>query len=93
MLERLSHHLIFSVLILNDSNLDLAYTFFSNQNSKGVSLSDYDLLKAHHLRYLNIEDQAEHLAMRWNDLSLECDNNGDSYLTHTLGVHLFRLRK
>lgn len=32
MLERLSHHLIFSVLILNDSNLDLAYTFFSNQN-------------------------------------------------------------
>ena len=55
MLERLSHHLIFSVLILNDSNLDLAYTFFSNQNSKGVSLSDYDLLKAHHLRYLNIE--------------------------------------
>ena len=93
MLERLSHHLIFSVLILNDSNLDLAYTFFSNQNSKGVSLSDYDLLKAHHLRYLNIEDQAEHLAMRWNDLSLEYDNNGDSYLTHTLGVHLFRLRK
>lgn len=34
MLERLSHHLIFSVLILNDSNLDLAYTFFSNQNSR-----------------------------------------------------------
>ena len=31
--------------------------------------------------------------MRWNDLSLEYDNNGDSYLTHTLGVHLFRLRK
>ena len=62
MLERLSHHLIFSVLILNDSNLDLAYTFFSNQNSKGVSLSDYDLLKAHHLRLslIHISEPTRH---------------------------------
>ena len=52
------NQLIFTVLILKESRLDLAYTFFSNENSKGVPLSDYDLLKAHHLRYIFIEKQA-----------------------------------
>lgn len=50
--SRIINQLIFTVLILKESRLDLAYTFFSNENSKGVPLSDYDLLKAHHLRYI-----------------------------------------
>ena len=58
---KLINNLIFSVLILTDSRLDLAYTFFSNENSKGVPLTDYDLLKAHHLRFVFNEKQAEHL--------------------------------
>lgn len=52
LLKKILSHLSFSVLILNSKNLDLAYTFFSNQNSRGVRLSDYDILKAHHLRFL-----------------------------------------
>ena len=87
--SRIINQLIFTVLILKESRLDLAYTFFSNENSKGVPLSDYDLLKAHHLRYIFIEKQAEHLASRWNDLI----ENDYFSLEHTLAVHLFRLRK
>lgn len=87
--SRIINKLIFTVLILKESRLDLAYTFFSNENSKGVPLSDYDLLKAHHLRYIFIEKQAEHLASRWNDMI----ENEYSSLEKTLAIHLFRLRK
>lgn len=92
---KLINHISLYVLILNGNDLDLAYTFFSNQNSKGVPLSDFDLLKAHHLRYLvSNEAQAEHLATRWNSLSSEeSESNEDKPLVHSLGVHLFRLRR
>lgn len=95
LLDKLINKLSFHVLMLNNEDLDLAYTFFSNQNSKGVPLSDYDLLKAHHLRYVSSnEDQSEHLAKRWNTLSSEkSDGNEDFPLAHTLGVHLYRLRR
>ena len=87
--SRIINKLIFTVLILKESRLDLAYTFFSNENSKGVPLSDFDLLKAHHLRYIFIEKQAEHLASRWNNL---IENEYPS-LEKTLATHLFRIRK
>ena len=87
--SRIINQLIFTVLILKESRLDLAYTFFSNENSKGVPLSDYDLLKAHHLRYISEESQAEHWASKWNNL---IENEYPS-LEKTLAIHLFRLRK
>lgn len=90
--EKLVEKLQFSVLVINDDRLDIAYTFFSSQNSKGVPLSDYDLLKAHHLRYIFVEAQSEHLARRWNNLSQQTIND-ESYLETTLGEHLFRMRK
>lgn len=92
--KKILQHLSFSVLVLNTTNLDLAYTFFSNQNSRGVRLSDYDILKAHHLRFLiTNERQSEHLARRWNSISQEYETNGDSLIHKTLGLYLFRLRK
>ena len=42
----------FDVLVLNDSSLELAYTFFSTQNARGKALTDYELLKSHHLRFI-----------------------------------------
>ena len=87
--SRIIKNLFFTVLILKEKRLDLAYTFFSNENSKGIPLSDYDLLKAHHLRYIFIEKQAEHIANRWNNL---IENEYPS-LDKTLATHLFRLRK
>ena len=94
LLKNIIEHLTFSVLILKSSNIDLAYTFFSNQNSRGVRLSDYDILKAHHLRFLIMnENQSEHLARKWNAISQEYDFNNEQIIHMTLGVHLFRVRK
>lgn len=87
--KKIINNLTFTTLILKESRLDLAYTFFSNENSKGVPLSDYDLLKAHHLRYIFIDKQAEHLASKWNDM-IEKEY---SSLNKTLAAHLFQLRK
>ena len=63
--------LCFSVLtIKNTENLDLAFTFFSNTNSRGKKLTDYDLLKPHHLRYIpsELEEQQMHLAKKWDSM-------------------------
>lgn len=95
------------ILILSkDTPLDLAYTFFNSQNSKGVPLSDYDLLKAHHLQYISNTAQARHLASRWDKLlsttpSENTENNSAGHdfnksaghdLKMSLGRHIFRLR-
>ena len=94
MLNNILGHLTFSVLLLKSKNLDLAYTFFSNQNSRGVRLSDYDILKAHHLRFLITNDsQAEHLARKWNTISQDTDSDNEPFIHKTLGLYLFRIRK
>ena len=87
-LARMMTDLVFSTLLLKNGRLELAHTFFSNENSKGVPLSDYDLLKAHHLRFISDERQSEHMAMRWDDLT----ENGKEKLERTLARHLLRLR-
>ncbi len=84
----------FSVLILESATLDLAYTFFTSENGRGKALSDFDLLKSHHLRYVLIPQQAEHLAGRWDDLITESDNDDNTKaLGRTFEIYLFRLRK
>lgn len=89
----LSKNISFSVLTVNEANLDLAYTFFSNQNSKGVPLSDFDLLKAHHLRFVPNDGQAEHMAVKWNRLTMLPNIYKEKNALHrVLGVHLYRLR-
>ena len=96
LLPRLLKTVSFAVLVVNDSNLDLAYTFFSNQNSKGVPLSDFDLLKAHHLRFIPGDEggQAEHMAKKWNAVSqLPPSYKETNSLERVLGYHLYRLRQ
>ena len=66
---------------------DLAYTFFSNSNSTGKHLSDYDLLKTHHLRYISNDSEAERFSKRWHDL----EKSGKQ--DEVLQCMLFRLRK
>lgn len=94
-LDVLLNSLQFAVLELSSDTLDLAYTFFSNQNSKGKPLTDYNLLKAHHLRFVHVEEQAKHLATRWDGLTNTNtqDDKREENLERTLGIYLFRLRK
>lgn len=89
-------YLTFNVLVLNNESRELAYTFFSNENSKGVTLTDFDLLKAHHLRYVYEELQARHLSKRWDRLLIngaEKSNNEERDYVRTLSMYIFRLRK
>lgn len=62
----LKEKLEFSVLIISGKNaIDQAYTFFDSANSKGKGLTDFDLLKAHHLMYIPYD--LEQLARNHND--------------------------
>lgn len=96
--ESLLQRIEWSVLILQNTSIDLAYTFFSHQNSRGVALSDYDLLKAHHLRYIPLgnEGQAQHVTEVWNQMIEE--GRKENQETHpdyvrTLDTYIYRLRK
>lgn len=82
----------FSVLVINSSEFELAYTFFSNANSKGKPLSDYSLLKAHHLRYIESIPQQMHMAKKWDTLTL-AEFHGKPILEDTLGRHVLHLRR
>ena len=75
------------VILGEDQPEDLAYTFFSNSNSTGKHLSDYDLLKTHHLRYVSDGVLAERFSKRWHDLEKSGKQN------EVLQELLFRLRK
>lgn len=75
------------VILGQNQREDLAYTFFSNSNSTGKHLSDYDLLKTHHLRYILNDTEAEHFSKHWHDL----EKSGKQ--DEVLQCMLFRLRK
>ena len=96
MAEKIWNNIDFNVLILNDNSLDLAYTFFSNENSRGKALTDFDLLKAHHLRYLaENEEQSKHIARKWDRMILEgkkSDNVNEMPHIRSLALYIFRLR-
>lgn len=97
--DKLLELLEFSVLVLQNTSIDLAYTFFSNQNSRGVALTDYDLLKAHHLRYIPsaFEQQSRHAAEVWNKMIEDGRKDNDQTTlpdyVRTLDTYIYRLRK
>lgn len=97
--EKLLDLLEFSVLVLQNASIDLAYSFFSNQNSRGVALTDYDLLKAHHLRYIpsNAEQQSRRAAEVWNKMIEDGRGENDRIdipdYVRTLDTYIYRLRK
>lgn len=73
-IDKILDSIEFSVITLTGDNLDLAYTFFSHNNNRGKPLTDYDLLKANHLRYLtspSTQKQAAYVAQRWEQMIIE----------------------
>lgn len=90
----LKENLHFDVLELRESSLDLAYTFFSSQNARGKALTDYELLKSHHLRFIPIEEQQKHLAKKWDNLLVRSERaEGDKSVSIAIGLYLYCLRK
>lgn len=97
--ETLKKMVDFNVLVLQNASIDLAYTFFSNTNSRGVALTDYDLLKAHHLRFIptSSERQSMQAASSWNKMIedgrlKQADEKVPDYI-ETLDTFIFHLRK
>jgi len=86
----LLNHVKFSVLVIYDNRLYLAQTFFSNQNSKGVPLSDLDLLKAHHLRFIYQKAQEMHTAQEWD--AMRSNQSQNAILEKLLFWHIYELR-
>ena len=99
--EKLSK-LSFGVLTIDQKHLDLAFTFFTNTNSRGKLLTDYDLLKPHHLRYIpsDYQLQQQALATQWDKMinrskkmAENPDLRRDAPYIHVLELLLYRLRK
>ena len=91
--DNLLENLVFSVVVITSQRFELAYTFFSNENSKGKALDDFNLLKAHHLRYIDSELQQEHLATRWDRFTSSNEYGEIPEVKHTLGQYILWLRK
>ena len=107
--EKLKNNILnklsFGVLTIDSQHLDLAFTFFNNTNSRGKPLTDYDLLKPHHLRYIpsDYESQQELLATQWDkminlgksfaDNPENPESRRDADYIHVLELYLYRLRK
>ena len=66
---------------------DLSFLFFNHINSFGKRLADYDLLKSHHLRYINQDNVARKMAERWSILE---QSGTKADLLHKT---LFRIRR
>lgn len=47
---------------------DLPFLFFNHLNSLGKRLSDYDLLKSHHLRFIKGDGLSAIMAKRWHSI-------------------------
>ncbi len=73
----------------NESD-DLAFNFFNHLNSSGVPLTDYELLKGHHLRYIKEDTVAKIMAARWHSLDTGSVDGLKERLLHKC---LFRIRK
>lgn len=77
-LERVT---VSAIIIGSKESDDLAFGFFNHLNSSGKPLTDYDLLKSHHLRYVEWESLSAFFARKWNRV--------DHDLLHQM---LFRIR-
>jgi hypothetical protein len=55
-------------VVVKATELDDAFTFFDSQNSRGKTLADYDLLKAHHLRYIKNYEVQTDCVLEWEKI-------------------------
>ena len=79
-------------------SLQLAYTFFNAINSVGKKLTDFELLKAHHLRYVDAHEQERirYYAAMWDELCIaqvdSFNENRSDLIQESLGCSLYLIR-
>jgi hypothetical protein len=77
-------------VVLDD--LNEAFQFFDSQNSRGKELEPYDLLKAFHLREMELNTESERLSCveKWEEnVDPTCESIS---LRRVMGDYLFRMR-
>jgi hypothetical protein len=52
-------------IVVETTNRDDAFSFFDSQNTRGKKLENYDILKAHHLRFIKSDDLATTCTKDW----------------------------
>ncbi|MCZ6156694.1 DUF262 domain-containing protein [Campylobacter ureolyticus] len=76
-LEFLKEKVIITYTITND--LDQAFILFSSQNTRGKPLDDKDLLKGHHIRFINRKRTQQECAKEFEKTLREKRNNSDVF--------------
>lgn len=77
------------VVVVSTKNLEDAFAFFDSQNTRGKKLEDYDILKAHHLRFIKSNKLATICAQNWESIQ----KNEKIDLKYLLEILLARGRK
>jgi hypothetical protein len=78
-------------VIITTTDIDEAFVFFDSQNSRGKPLERKDLLKAHHLRYVDDSKIATESAKEWEKLDKK--NKLTYLIDNILGRTRQRIRK
>ncbi|MCZ6103534.1 DUF262 domain-containing protein [Campylobacter ureolyticus] len=73
----LKEKVIITYTITND--LDQAFILFSSQNTRGKPLDDKDLLKGHHIRFINRKTTQQECAKEFEKTLREKRNNSDVF--------------
>jgi len=74
-LEYLKNKII--VTTINTNDIDEAFMLFDSQNTRGKPLSKKDLLKVHHLRFVNNYKTQKSLAKKWEDITMKNTQNNN----------------
>ena len=81
-------------IVVSTTELDDAFAFFDSQNTRGKSLEDYDVLKAHHLRFIKEDLLATECAKDWEKIEkLKRQEKSNIGLGLLLETYLARGRK
>jgi hypothetical protein len=81
-------------IVVTTPELDDAFAFFDGQNTRGKSLEDYDVLKAHHLRFIKDDALATQCAKGWEKIEkLKQQEESSIGLGLLLETYLARGRK
>ena len=86
-----------SLVCINEitpQDADLPFLFFNHLNSLGKRLSDYDLLKSHHLRFIEGDGLSMVMAKRWHSIDKTSNEKLKDIDLKTEVLHkmMFRLR-
>ena len=78
---------------IKTDSLDEAFMLFDSQNTRGKALSRKDLLKVHHIRYIDKHEKQKISAKKWEEISKKDNPEDDIDNLDRLFIYLSIIRK